>query len=93
MIVPEGADHLPEPDHAAAEAMLERLGVSGPYLLTVSTLEPRKNLVRLVEAYALAKPRLPGNWPLLVVGPDGWGLLTLDPPGRRDRRGRLRGRG
>ncbi len=74
VIVPEGADHLPEPDHPAAEAMLERLGVSGPYLLTVSTLEPRKNLVRLVEAYALAKPRLPGNWPLLVVGPDGWGF-------------------
>ena len=37
----------PEPDGHAAQLLLERLGVTGPYLLTVSTLEPRKNLVRL----------------------------------------------
>jgi glycosyltransferase involved in cell wall biosynthesis len=73
VVVPEGADHLGEPDEGAARALLEGLGVRGPYLLTVSTLEPRKNLDRLVQAYALARPRLPEPWPLLVVGPSGWG--------------------
>ena len=72
-VVPEGADHLAAPDGPAARTLLERLGVHGPYLLTVGTLEPRKNLERLVGAYALAKPRLPDNWPLVVVGPSGWG--------------------
>jgi glycosyltransferase involved in cell wall biosynthesis len=72
-IVEEGADHLGEPDGPAARALLDRLGVKGPYLLTVSTLEPRKNLDRLVQAYALTRPRLPEPWPLVVVGPNGWG--------------------
>lgn len=41
-VVPEGSDHLGEPDGPGAQALLERLGVKGPYLLTVSTLEPRE---------------------------------------------------
>jgi glycosyltransferase involved in cell wall biosynthesis len=73
VVVNEGADHLGEPDEPAAQALLERLGVLGPYLLTVSTLEPRKNLERLLEAYTLARPKLPEPWPLVVVGPSGWG--------------------
>ena len=73
VVVGEGADHLGEPDEPAAQALLERLGVLGPYLLTVSTLEPRKNLERLLEAYTLARPKLPEPWPLVVVGPSGWG--------------------
>ena len=72
-VVAEGADHLGEPDAAAGRALLQALEVRGPYLLTVSTLEPRKNLGRLVEAYASARARLPEPWPLLVVGPSGWG--------------------
>ena len=41
-----------------------------PYLLTVATLEPRKNLGTLVEAFALL-PDL--ELELLVVGGQGWG--------------------
>jgi glycosyltransferase involved in cell wall biosynthesis len=72
-VVEEGADHLPPPDVAAAQDLLDRLGVQGEFLLTVSTLEPRKNLPRLVAAYERARPRLPEPWPLVVVGPRGWG--------------------
>jgi glycosyltransferase involved in cell wall biosynthesis len=36
-------------------------------------LEPRKNLPRLLAAYRAARPRLPEPWPLVVVGPAGWG--------------------
>jgi glycosyltransferase involved in cell wall biosynthesis len=72
-VVEAGCDHLPPPDRAAAASELARLGVVGPYLLSVSTLEPRKNLARLVAAYGLARARLPELWPLVVVGPVGWG--------------------
>ena len=77
-VVPEGCDHLPPPDDAGAAALLDRLGVNGPFLLTVGTIQPRKNLERLLAAYALARPKLPEPWPLVVVGATGWGA-TLRP--------------
>lgn len=72
-VVEEGCDHLPPPDRRAAASLLAGLGVAGPYLLSVSTLEPRKNLSRLLAAYGQARVRLPEPWPLVVVGPPGWG--------------------
>ncbi len=79
-VVEEGCDHLAPADHDGAANLLAELGVgaateagAGGYLLTVSTLEPRKNLLRLLDAYALARPRLPQPWPLVIVGPAGWG--------------------
>jgi glycosyltransferase involved in cell wall biosynthesis len=71
-VIGEGSDHLPAPDHAALDHLLAERGVDGPFVLTVSTLEPRKNLDRLVVAHAAASPRLEGL-PLVVVGPEGWG--------------------
>lgn len=80
-VVKEGCDHLPSPDPEGAAAVLDRLGVSGDFLLTVSTLEPRKNLARLIAAYQAARPRLPQPWPLVVVGPAGWGAALRPEPG------------
>jgi len=73
IVIPEGADHLPPPDTDGAEAILRASGVFGPYLLAVSTLEPRKNLGRLLAAYQAARPSLPEPFPLVVAGPLGWG--------------------
>ena len=56
----------PRPD-----AVLGRLGVPGPYLLTVGTLQPRKNVEALVRAFEA----LAGNGAehhLVVVGARGW---------------------
>jgi alpha-1,3-rhamnosyl/mannosyltransferase len=72
-VVRGGTDHLAEPDPAATAALLQRVGVSGDFLLTVGTLEPRKNLDRLVRAYTRLRPSLPAPWPLVIVGPTGWG--------------------
>ena len=72
-VVRGGTDHLAEPDPAATAALLQRVGVSGDFLLTVGTLEPRKNLDRLVRAYSRLRPSLPAPWPLVIVGPTGWG--------------------
>jgi glycosyltransferase involved in cell wall biosynthesis len=76
-----GCDHLPPADPAAAVDLLARLGVDGPYLLTVGTREPRKNLAALVEAFVRARPLLPEPWPLVVVGPAGWGDDLVPAPG------------
>ncbi len=72
-VIPLGSDILPDPDDVGAAALLERLGVRGEFLLSVGTLEPRKNLARLFEAYGVARRSLPEPWPLVVVGPPGWG--------------------
>jgi glycosyltransferase involved in cell wall biosynthesis len=79
--IPFGCDHLAPPDAAAADAVLRRLGVAGGFLLSVSTLEPRKNLARLFAAYDRARPMLPEPWPLVVVGPEGWGPDLHPGPG------------
>jgi glycosyltransferase involved in cell wall biosynthesis len=77
-VVEEGCDHLAPADDGAAGALLARLGVAGEFLLTVSTLEPRKNLPRLLAAYDAVRDRLP---PLVVVGPAGWGPGVQPGPG------------
>lgn len=72
-VVRGGADHLAPPDEDATNALLTQVGVRGEYLLSVGTLEPRKNLDRLVQAFHRARPQLPERWPLVIVGPTGWG--------------------
>jgi glycosyltransferase involved in cell wall biosynthesis len=47
----------------------ERADLGRPYVLTVATLEPRKNLQTLVEAHR----RLGGRYLLAVAGGSGWG--------------------
>ena len=73
IVIEEGADHLPAADVDGAQRILDRLGVREGFLLTVGTLQPRKNLQRLLEAYARARHDLPEPWPLVVVGAEGWG--------------------
>jgi alpha-1,3-rhamnosyl/mannosyltransferase len=46
----------------------ERLDLPERFVLAAGTLEPRKNLPRLIEAHA----RLAYPPPLLVAGPEGW---------------------
>jgi glycosyltransferase involved in cell wall biosynthesis len=72
-VIPLGSDILRDRDEDGATALLERLGVRDQFLLSVGTLEPRKNLPRLIEAYGIARRSLPEPWPLVVVGPPGWG--------------------
>jgi alpha-1,3-rhamnosyl/mannosyltransferase len=54
-------------------------GSEGPYILTVATLEPRKNLGALVEAFEQLGDT---GLSLAVVGGSGWGTQPeLDRPG------------
>jgi glycosyltransferase involved in cell wall biosynthesis len=68
------------------EPILRRLKVPRPYVLYSGTLEPRKNLVRLVRAYRRLALRLPHA--LVLAGPVGWRSqrlhteLAVHGPGR-----------
>ena len=42
------------------------------FILSVGTIEPRKNLEGLFKAYALLPPNLQEKYPLAVVGAEGW---------------------
>jgi glycosyltransferase involved in cell wall biosynthesis len=69
-VVYNGVDtgYRPLPANEVA-AFRSREGLPERFILFVGTLEPRKNVVRLVEAYA----RLPrGRPPLMFVGGKGW---------------------
>lgn len=72
-VIPHGSDHLAAPDIPGAQGVLTSHRIHGPFLLAVGTLEPRKNLKRLIAAYHIAQPSLPEPWPLVIVGPTGWG--------------------
>jgi alpha-1,3-rhamnosyl/mannosyltransferase len=57
----------------AARARLEaRFGLDGPFVLSVGSLEPRKNIARLVEAYGLLDAELRRSVPLVLVGGSSW---------------------
>ncbi len=52
---------------------LDRWGLSpGDYLLFAGAIEPRKNLVRLLEAFTAVRQRRPAVPPLILAGPTGW---------------------
>ncbi len=61
-VAPPGVKEAFRPDGPAAD-------LGAPYVLTVATLEPRKNLQALVDAHRL----LGGDLLLAVAGGEGWG--------------------
>jgi len=45
---------------------------SDKYILAVSNIEPRKNYLRLVEAYMKLPKEITDEYPLVIVGAGGW---------------------
>jgi glycosyltransferase involved in cell wall biosynthesis len=63
-----GPEFRPAPD-AAVAAVRRRLGLERPYLLSVSTIEPRKNLPFMMDVF----DRLEGfDGDLVIAGMPGW---------------------
>src|SRR5262249_34923908 len=65
----------PSPPQEVA-GVLAKLGLPRQYLLYLGTIEPRKNVLRLMKAYCALPDSLRSNCPLLLVG--GWGWNTSD---------------
>lgn len=62
------------------DGALARLGIERPFAVAVGTIEPRKNLPRLLEAWGAAR-RGVEEWTLALVGPKGWGPELPPTPG------------
>lgn len=81
VVIPEGVDpdFLPGGRAVAAARVAERFGIRGQYFLFVGTLEPRKNLRRLIQAFAAFRDRTGQSGPSLVLaGKRGWLADDLD---------------
>ncbi len=64
-----------EPEQVDIDAAREQFRLEGDYVVMVGTMEPRKNLRGLLEAWrVLDRPDVQ----LVVVGPEGWGD-AVDP--------------
>jgi glycosyltransferase involved in cell wall biosynthesis len=91
VVVPHGVTPLPPPPDAAERRA--RIGLRGPYFLSVATLEPRKGLDVLIDALALPAA---GDAALAIAGQPGWGGVDLgalaDAAGVAPERLRLLGR-
>lgn len=58
------------------EVLQIRYGLTGPFILFVGTVEPRKNLARLVRAFDLISKDVEHE--LLLAGPSGWNSQDLE---------------
>jgi len=73
-----GLDRSSAHSSEAAARLLATHGITGPFTLCAGTLEPRKNLPRLIEAHRIARRQAPELGPLVFVGPTGWGDVDLE---------------
>ncbi len=63
------------PEKTTVAKTLKKFGLKKQgFILSVGKLEPRKNLERLLEAYQKLNQ---SKYPLIIVGPKGWGSLNL----------------
>lgn len=91
-IVPPAAAPCFRPlDDTARAEVCQRLGLPRQFILSVGTLEPRKNLKRLVQAYSALPDTLRRQWPLVCIGAKGWNdSAIIREMQRLESRGELR---
>lgn len=76
-VVPAAPAEAFRPLHAdVAAAVLSKHDVRQPFLLAVGSVQPRKNLPRLIEAFEGVHRRRP-DVQLAIVGPDGFRASSL----------------
>jgi glycosyltransferase involved in cell wall biosynthesis len=54
------------------QATLKNLGIQTPFFLFLGSIQPRKNLVRLLEAHAKLPRSLAKQYPLVIAGKLAW---------------------
>ena len=67
-VIPLGVEATSPTDSDIA-AVRKRYGIPGPYVLWSGTIEPRKNLRGLLDAWRIADRK---DESLVLVGPEGW---------------------
>lgn len=68
----------PETNNEKIKAILDQYQIKTPFILSVGTHEPRKNLARLIQAYSGLNLK---STQLVIVGKFGWGDQVKPVPG------------
>lgn len=78
-IVPWGIDAawLNPVEDDLRESVLLRYGLEPGFILNVGTIQPRKNIEGLLDAYMLLPSEVRGSHKLVIAGRFGWGSKTL----------------
>lgn len=78
-IIPPGVSPVFRPrSPEEAEPVRAQYNLPTKYLLTVGTLEPKKNLVNLIAAYSRLPKNLRENHALVIAGARGWNTERLE---------------
>lgn len=79
----------PVTDSEQINRIRRKYDLNGDFILGVGSIQPRKNLVRLIEAYSLLVKRNDSIPPLVLVGKKAWlfeeSIKTIDVHNVRDR--------
>ena len=73
-VIPLGIDkrYFQKASDADKQATLNALGITRPFFLFLGSIQPRKNLVRLLEAHAKLPGSLARDYPLVIAGKLAW---------------------
>lgn len=80
----------PASAEAAAPALAQFGLADRSYVLSISTIEPRKNFDRLFAAHQALPPSVRQSTPLVIAGGKGWGSVLAAGTEAAQRRGELR---
>jgi alpha-1,3-rhamnosyl/mannosyltransferase len=80
-VTPLGVDpiYFERIETSQREAVLAKYDVKPGFFLVIGTLQPRKNLPRVLEAFQALPDEFRKTHPLIVVGRDGWNNEDLIP--------------
>lgn len=80
-VTPEGVESFYKPQPPALiDSVKKKYDLRGDYLFCLSTLEPRKNQKRLIQAFQIVRERYP-NLKLVLGGRTGWGDIDTQSEG------------
>ncbi|MBI4948735.1 MAG: glycosyltransferase family 4 protein [Deltaproteobacteria bacterium] len=72
-VIPEAPRGMFRPaSRAECESVKSKYGLSGSFILTVGSIEPRKNIPSLIRAYSLLRQRGKTRHKLVICGAKGW---------------------
>jgi glycosyltransferase involved in cell wall biosynthesis len=72
VIYPGIADAFFDPPAAEIIRVRATYRLNRPFVLAVGTIEPRKNVAALIQAFAALPQSVRDEWELVLAGPSGW---------------------
>jgi len=75
VVIPEGVEDRYRPQSIDIQEIIKkRYRINEDYVFSLSTLEPRKNQARLIQAFTMVRKTYP-NLKLIIGGRTGWGEI------------------